>query len=113
MVPGKIIVEARKKKGWTQTDLAKKLGVKQPLVARWEKDHDIKLSDNTIVKLAKVLDIEEEILRPENAIDEAPTAVMKELAFKRFEALPGPYQTQVIWLIKVLHECALVAKKFM
>lgn len=112
MMAGKIIVEARKKKGWTQTDLAKRIGVKQPLVARWEKDQGIKLSDNTIAKLAKVLDIEEDMFR-DNSVDDAPTALMKEMGMKRFDALPGPYQVQVLNFIKALHDCAQITKQFM
>jgi len=52
-----IIQRQRKTKGYTQMDLAQKLGVSQAMVSRWENgEENITLA--TLVKIASALDIE-------------------------------------------------------
>ena len=46
-------------RGWTQQDLAKRLGVKQSTIAKWERK-DAVYRKNTREKLAKVFEINEE-----------------------------------------------------
>ena len=46
-------------RGWTQQDLAKRLGVKQSTIAKWEKK-DAVYRKKTREKLAKVFEINEE-----------------------------------------------------
>lgn len=52
-----ILVSARKAKGWTQTQLAKELGVTQGVVAKFESD-STDLSFKTIKKLFQALDLD-------------------------------------------------------
>ena len=47
-------------RGWTQQNLAKKLGVKQSTIAKWERD-DAVYRKSTRQKLAKAFGINEEI----------------------------------------------------
>lgn len=47
----------REKFGYTQTELAKKIGVNQTTIARWEDDNRVPTIDNA-VDVAKVLNIE-------------------------------------------------------
>ena len=50
------IAEARKAKGWTQNDLAERLGVAQTAVARWETT-DIDLKASSLMQLSSTLGV--------------------------------------------------------
>ncbi len=52
----------RLERGWTQKDLAVKIGVKQSTVAKWEKK-DAVYRKNTIRKFAKAFGLNEEVFR--------------------------------------------------
>jgi transcriptional regulator with XRE-family HTH domain len=50
---GPIIREARKERGWSQTELGEKSGVSRPTIARVESDSDVTTA--TLVKIAEAL----------------------------------------------------------
>ncbi|MCL2201225.1 MAG: helix-turn-helix domain-containing protein [Oscillospiraceae bacterium] len=52
-----IIQKQRRSKGYTQRDLAKKLGVSQAMVSRWENGEE-NITLTTLVKIASALEIE-------------------------------------------------------
>ena len=52
----------RLNRGWTQEDLAKRLGVKQSTIAKWEKKNAV-YRKKTRQKLAKVFGLKEESLQ--------------------------------------------------
>jgi transcriptional regulator with XRE-family HTH domain len=59
------IVELREKLGLTQSELAKRIGVSQPFVARIENDDTSNLSLETLIKIVDALNGEIEIkIRP-------------------------------------------------
>lgn len=49
-----MIHDARRKKGWSQKDLADKMGVKQSLVSRWE-SNECNFTIDTLVDIADTL----------------------------------------------------------
>ena len=53
---GKRLVEARKRKGVSQEDLAKDLGTKGPVIGRYERD-EMKPSIEVAAKMAELLDV--------------------------------------------------------
>lgn len=53
---GKRLLEARKKKGISQEDLAAKLGTKGPAIGRYERD-EMKPSIEAASKMAKILEV--------------------------------------------------------
>jgi transcriptional regulator with XRE-family HTH domain len=53
---GKRILEARKRKGVSQEDLAKGLGTKGPVIGRYERD-EMKPSIEVAAKMAELLDV--------------------------------------------------------
>lgn len=62
------LIELRHKQGWTQVQLANRLGVSQPLIARIESGDFHNFSLETLVKLATALDSELEIhFRPKHS----------------------------------------------
>lgn len=62
------IIEYREKLGLTQDELAARIGVSQPFIARLENDEAANLSLETLVKIAEALDGEIEIrIRPSKA----------------------------------------------
>ncbi len=50
---GDVIREARKKRGWSQVELAEQAGVSRPTIARIEGNNDVNTA--TIAKIAQVL----------------------------------------------------------
>ena len=50
------IVEARKKKGWSQRDLAERIGVSNSTIARIERMETTEPAFSTLYRIAKVLD---------------------------------------------------------
>ena len=55
------LVELREKLGMTQTELAGRIGVSQPFIARIENDETSNLSLETLVKMVDALDAELDI----------------------------------------------------
>lgn len=51
-----ILKEARKKKCLSQKDIASRMGVKQPVISKWEKDLG-GLSASGLIELAGILDV--------------------------------------------------------
>ncbi len=59
------LADLRRKRGMTQAELARKMGVKQPLVARLEGGQSRNLTLTTIMKAALILDADVELrIRP-------------------------------------------------
>lgn len=50
---GRVIREARKRQGWSQTELGEKAGVSRPTIARVEANNDVTTA--TIAKIALAL----------------------------------------------------------
>jgi transcriptional regulator with XRE-family HTH domain len=50
---GAIIREARKERGWSQTELGEQSGVSRPTIARVESDNDVTTA--TLAKIAQAL----------------------------------------------------------
>lgn len=60
---GEIIRDARKKRGWSQTELGEKSGVSRPTIARVEANNDVTTA--TIAKIAQVLGLKLELKGPD------------------------------------------------
>jgi transcriptional regulator with XRE-family HTH domain len=56
---GEVIREARKKQGWSQTELGENSGVSRPTIARVEANNDVTTA--TIAKLAQALGLKLEL----------------------------------------------------
>ncbi|MEE2034368.1 helix-turn-helix domain-containing protein [Rhodococcus chondri] len=56
---GETIREARKKRGWSQTELGQQSGVSRPTIARVEANGDVTTA--TIVKIAQALGLKLEL----------------------------------------------------
>ncbi|MCG2803675.1 MAG: helix-turn-helix transcriptional regulator [Cellulomonas sp.] len=56
---GDVIREARKKQGWSQTELGEKSGVSRPTIARVEANNDVTTA--TIAKVAQALGLKLEL----------------------------------------------------
>lgn len=52
---GEVIREARKRHGWSQTELGEQAGVSRPTIARVEANNDVTTA--TIAKVAQALDL--------------------------------------------------------
>ncbi|MER7525153.1 helix-turn-helix transcriptional regulator [Microbacterium oxydans] len=52
---GAVIREARRRQGWSQTELGEKAGVSRPTIARVEANKDV--TTTTIAKIAQALDL--------------------------------------------------------
>lgn len=61
MTCGQKIREYRKKLGYTQSDLANKVGMKTGTISKYEKD-EIIVPSNTLCKIANVLDVSTDYL---------------------------------------------------
>lgn len=66
-----IIRSARRKKGWSQKDLADKMGVKQSLVSRWE-SNECNFTIDTLVDIADTLGLSVQCLLK---YDDTPVSV--------------------------------------
>jgi len=55
MIVGERIKQLRQERGLTQLDLAERLGVAQPVVCRFERGHDMRLS--TLQRIAEALGV--------------------------------------------------------
>ncbi|MGB6005587.1 MAG: helix-turn-helix transcriptional regulator [Ornithinimicrobium sp.] len=59
---GAVIREARKERGWSQTELGEKSGVSRPTIARAESDSDVTTA--TLAKIAEALGLTLELKGP-------------------------------------------------
>ena len=64
---GDVIRQARKDRGWTQTELGDKSGVSRPTIARIEANRDVTTA--TIAKVASTLGLSLELRADATAID--------------------------------------------
>lgn len=96
---GKLIWQARRKKGWSQRELAAKVGVDYTYLSKLENDH-VEPSEEVIRELAHHLELNAEELmylagkmtqRDEEALKELVKANYKEMAalFRRVRSSPG------------------------
>lgn len=74
MEPGRLIRDAREKRGWSRSELSRQSNVDRALVTRIE-DGERTGSVDTVVAIAKVLDIDLNLLKtdPDAPFEEAPT----------------------------------------
>ena len=95
---GRNIARIRKKRGFTQVELAKKLNINRDLLASYELDR-IKISGNLIVKIAEILNVSSDILLnrktdKDNAdLDEINIRWIKRL--KLIQKLPSEEQRKI------------------
>lgn len=75
-INGRLIALRRKEQGWTQTELAKKLGVKQQTVGKLEKGEIERTS--LLPKIAVVCGIELKALMPDLAAPDGPRTLIPE-----------------------------------
>ncbi len=75
---GKIIKEARIKKGYTQEELAEMVGVKKSAVAKWENGRVSEIKRSNLNMLSKALGINPNSLLDD--IEEKPVETANELA---------------------------------
>jgi transcriptional regulator with XRE-family HTH domain len=96
------IVEARKRTGMSQRDLAKQLGITQQVVASWEKKSEGIHSD-TLKKLAEALEVSaDELLGIETSHENlSPTGKLKSL-LERMSHLSKRKQNKVIESIEAM-----------
>lgn len=75
---GRIIRDARKKKGYTQEELAEMVGVKKSAVAKWENGRVSEIKRSNLNMLSKALDINPNSLLDD--IEEKPVETANKLA---------------------------------
>jgi transcriptional regulator with XRE-family HTH domain len=85
------IAELRKRRGWSQGDLAEKLGVEQPTIQRWESGaREPKFEQ--LFALAKVLDVQ-----PGSLLDPSMTVQLGPTLFVKGEVAAGVWRQAVEW----------------
>lgn len=67
MKAGELIVEARKKRGWSQQDLADRVGISQPAIKKIEKGETLK--SKYLAKIAQLLELDLSLLDPSMSPD--------------------------------------------
>ena len=79
---GKMISSLRKDRGMTQLDLAKKMGVTDKAVSKWERD--LSFPDiNSIPKLAEIFDVSvDELMQVKSDVNVVEEEVVKESKFE-------------------------------
>jgi transcriptional regulator with XRE-family HTH domain len=100
---GQRLARIRKERGYTQVELAEKIGILQTLVTDYETDR-LRLTAEMAVRFALALDVSlDELLRPKapKASPRKPSRkVLRRL--ERIETLPRPQQTAVLKSIDMM-----------
>jgi transcriptional regulator with XRE-family HTH domain len=104
---GQRITRIRKERGFTQVELAERIGLIQTLVCDYEKDR-LRLSAEMALRFALALEISvDELLRPKssNTVGKRPSRkVLRRL--EQIEALPGARQSVLLKTIDTFLENA-------
>ena len=106
---GKHLANLRKKKGYTQVELAKKLGVIQVIISDYERNR-VRLHPDMIIRLSQALSVSsDELLGIKNQIfeDEPKLKFMKRI--KKIEELPISKQKALLQTIDTFLKGALVS----
>jgi transcriptional regulator with XRE-family HTH domain len=95
---GQRLARLRKERGWTQVELAERLGIIQSLISDYERDR-LRLNPAMVVRFAAALEITtDELLQPQaepNALRRKPSLrVLRRL--ERIEKLPAHQQNTLL-----------------
>jgi len=101
--PGQRVARIRKERGYTQVELAEKIGILQTLVTDYEKDR-LRLSAEMAVRFSLALDVSlDELLKPKapkNTARKPSRKVLRRL--ESIETLPGHHQQAVLRSIDMM-----------
>jgi len=101
--PGQRIARIRKERGYTQVELAEKIGILQTLVTDYENDR-LRLSAEMAVRFSLALDVSlDELLRPKmprTAAKKPSRKVLRRL--EQIETLPDHHQQAVLRSIDMM-----------
>ena len=92
---GKKLLEARKKKGLSQSDVAKVLNTKGPAIGRYERD-EMKPSIDVATKLANLLDVSLDYLVGKTELELDPSVLNKVVELQK---LPKEIQDKLFFFI--------------
>ena len=109
MIIAQRIVELREEKGWTQGELAKKVGVHFRSVGRWERGEALPGAED-VMKLAKVLGVPADYLLFENAPRDGRVDIEDVELLKMFEEI-SIMDEETVNLAKQLLDSLLFKKK--
>ena len=109
MIIAQRIVELREEKGWTQGELAKKVGVHFRSVGRWERGEALPGAED-VMKLAKVLGVTADYLLFENAPRDGRVDIEDVELLKMFEEI-SIMDEETVNLAKQLLDSLLFKKK--
>jgi transcriptional regulator with XRE-family HTH domain len=92
---GKKLLEARKRKGLSQSDVAKVLNTKGPAIGRYERD-EMKPSIDVATKLANLLDVSLDYLVGKTELELDPSVLNKVVELQK---LPKEIQDKLFFFI--------------
>lgn len=92
---GKKLLEARKKKGFSQNEVAKVLNTKGPAIGRYERD-EMKPSIDVATKLANLLDVSLDYLVGKTELELDPSVLNKVVELQK---LPKDIQDKLFFFI--------------
>lgn len=103
---GQRVARIRKERGFTQVELAEKIGIVQTLVTDYENDR-LRLTAEMAVRFALALDVSlDELLHPKVARNRRPPSRKVLRRLEQIEALPPTQQTTLLRTIDTFLEVA-------
>ena len=104
---GKHLANLRKKQGYTQVELAKKLGVIQVIISDYERNR-VRLHPDMIIRLSQALSVSaDELLGIKNPTSEKEPKLKLMQRIKKIEALPVSKQKVLLQTIDTFLKGAL------